>query len=96
MEQHRVPHAPVLTVAEAAQHPHLRERETVRSINDRFLGDFDVPGFPLRFSEFPGHLPLEAPTLGENNGEILRDYLGYPPDRIRALEAEGVLRRGPR
>lgn len=96
LEQHRVPHAPVLTVEEATQHPHLRERETVRSINDRFLGNFDVPGFPLRFSEFPGHLPLEAPTLGEHNSEILRECLGYSPERIRALEAEGILHRGPR
>jgi CoA:oxalate CoA-transferase len=68
----------------------------VRSINDRFLGDVDIPGFPLRFSEFPGHLRLEAPTLGEHNSEILRECLGYPDARIRALEAEGILHRGPR
>jgi CoA:oxalate CoA-transferase len=91
----RVPHAPVLSVEEAMAHPHLRERGTVRRINDRFLGEFDVPGFPLRFSEFP-QVDREAPTLGQHNAEILRDYLGYPPERVRELEAGGVLHHGDR
>jgi CoA:oxalate CoA-transferase len=94
--EHRVPHAPVLTVPQAMAHPHLRARGTVRTVHDRFLGDFDVPGFPMRFSKFPGQMPLDAPTLGEHNEVVLRDYLGYSPERIRALEADGVLHHGPR
>src|SRR5712692_8831484 len=47
--EHRVPFAPVLTVEQAMNHPHLRARRTVRTIKDRFLGEFNVPGFPLRF-----------------------------------------------
>jgi len=50
--EHRVPFAPVLTVEQAMNHPHLRARRTVRTIKDRFLGEFDVPGFPLRFWPF--------------------------------------------
>jgi crotonobetainyl-CoA:carnitine CoA-transferase CaiB-like acyl-CoA transferase len=96
LEDNRIPYAPVLTVQQAMAHPHLRERGTVRTINDRFLGEFEVPGFPLRFSAFPEPLDLEAPTLGQHNAEILHDYLGYPPERIRQLETEGVLQRGER
>jgi CoA:oxalate CoA-transferase len=96
LEENRIPYAPVLTVAQAMAHPHLRERGTVRTVNDRFLGEFDVPGFPLRFSAFPEPLDLEAPTLGQHNAEILHDYLGYPPERIRQLETEGILHRGER
>ncbi len=88
--------APVLSVEQAMAHPHLRERGTVRTINDRFLGEFDVPGFPLRFSDFPEPLPLEAPTLGQHNAELLRDYLSYSPDQIARLEADGILHRGER
>ncbi len=50
--EHRVPFAPVLTVEQAMNHPHLRARRTVRTIKDRFLGEFNVPGFPLRFWPF--------------------------------------------
>jgi CoA:oxalate CoA-transferase len=95
-DEHRVPYAPVLTIEQAMAHPHLRERGVVRRINDRFLGEFDVPGFPLRFSQHPPRPLREAPTLGEDNELVLREYLGYPPPRIRELEAAGVLHRGPR
>jgi CoA:oxalate CoA-transferase len=96
LEEHRVPHAPVLSVEQAMAHPHLRERGTIRTINDRVLGEFDVPGFPLRFSEYPELLPLEAPTLGQHNAEILREYLDYSAERITRLEADGILHRGER
>jgi crotonobetainyl-CoA:carnitine CoA-transferase CaiB-like acyl-CoA transferase len=95
MKEYRVPHAPVLSVAEAVRHPHLRERGTVRTVHDRILGDFDVPGFALRFSDYPVRLELQAPLLGEHNEEILSRYLAYPLSRIRELEQKGVLRNGP-
>lgn len=92
MSELRVPCAPVLSVAEAVKHPHLRQRGTVRTVHDRILGDFDVPGFALRFSDFPQRLELEAPTMGEHNEEVLTRYLGYAPSRVRELEQMGVLR----
>ncbi|HJU28189.1 MAG TPA: CoA transferase [Candidatus Binataceae bacterium] len=95
-EEYRVPFAPVLSIEQAMAHPHLRERETVVTINDRFLGDFEVPGFPLRFSEYPRNRPMAAPTLGEHNVSVLSEYLGYSEERVAALEAEGVLYRGSR
>jgi len=95
-DEYRVPYAPVLTIEQAIAHPHLRDNEVVRTVNDRFLGEFDVPGFPLRFSEFPRHRQLDAPTLGEHNRSILTNYLGYSPERIETLERDGVLRQGTR
>ncbi|HXZ87789.1 MAG TPA: CoA transferase [Candidatus Binataceae bacterium] len=95
LETHRVPYAPALTVEQAMNHPHLRYRRTVRTIRDRFLGEFDVPGFPLRFSEY-AELELEAPTMGEHNAQILSEYLGYSTDRIDELDRAGVLHHGPR
>jgi crotonobetainyl-CoA:carnitine CoA-transferase CaiB-like acyl-CoA transferase len=95
MKEYRVPHAPVLSLEEAVEHPHLRARGTVRRVHDRILGDFDVPGFALRFSEFPGCLELHAPMLGEHNEEVLTNYLGYAPARVDELTARGIVRKGP-
>jgi CoA:oxalate CoA-transferase len=95
-DEHRVPYAPVLTIEQAMAHPHLRDNEIVRTVNDRFLGEFDVPGFPLRFSECQRHPQLNAPTLGEHNRSILSDYLSYSTERIEALERDGVLHHGTR
>jgi crotonobetainyl-CoA:carnitine CoA-transferase CaiB-like acyl-CoA transferase len=95
MKAQRVPMAPILSVEEAVRHPHLRERGTVRTVHDRILGDFDVPGFALRFSDFPERLELEAPLLGEHNEEILTKVLEYPVTRVRELEGQGVLHSAP-
>ena len=95
LKEHHVPVAPILSVPEALQHPHLRQRGTVRTVHDRILGDLDVPGFALRFSEFPDTLVLQAPTLGEHNAEILTKWLGYTTDEVRELERKEILRSGP-
>jgi crotonobetainyl-CoA:carnitine CoA-transferase CaiB-like acyl-CoA transferase len=96
MQKHRVPCAPVLSVEEAINHPHLRERGTVRKVHDRILGELNLPGFALRFSEFPTPLNLEAPFLGEHNTELLSQHLGYSSEQIEDLERRGILRREPR
>jgi crotonobetainyl-CoA:carnitine CoA-transferase CaiB-like acyl-CoA transferase len=83
----------VLSVEQAVNHPHLRQRQTVRTVTDRAFGEFQIPGMPLRFSAFPDSLPLEAPFLGEHNDEILTHYLAYSAEHVRALEKEGVLKR---
>ena len=95
LKAHHVPVAPILSVPEALQHPHLRQRGTVRTVHDRLLGDLDVPGFALRFSEFPDTLDLQAPLLGEHNAEILTQWLDYTPDEVQELESKGILRSGP-
>ena len=94
--EHRVPYAQVLSIEEAMAHPHLREREVVRTVNDRYLGEFEVPGFPMRFSRYERHPEMEAPTLGEHNEAVLREHLGYSAERIAALARDGVLHRGER
>lgn len=96
MKELRVPHAPVLSVAEAVNHPHLRQRGTVRTVHDQLLGDFEVPGFALRFSDYPQRLNLEAPTLGQQNASVLNRFLGYSDEVIHALEARGILQSANR
>lgn len=91
LRTNRVPVAPILSVREAMEHPHLVERGSVRSITDPILGEFKIPGFPLRFSGFPDEIEFEAPMLGEHNAAILTKYLGYPESRVRALEHAGIL-----
>jgi CoA:oxalate CoA-transferase len=80
----------VLSVAEAVNHPHLRHRGTVATIQDPVYGTMDVPASPVRFTQF-APLDLRAPMLGEHNAEILQNYLGYSRERIRELEAQGVI-----
>lgn len=95
LESMHVPVAPVLSVPEAMAHPHLIERQVIRTIHDRGYGDLEIPGIPLRFSEFPDPLDLQAPFLGEHNKEVFGEHLGLSAAEIDALEKEGVLKSEP-
>lgn len=95
LERFGVPVAPVLSVAETVGHPHHRLRGTVRTIHDPLHGDVDIPGMPLKFSEFPVDLPLQAATLGQHNEEVLTGWLGRSSGEVRRLREEGVLLERP-
>jgi crotonobetainyl-CoA:carnitine CoA-transferase CaiB-like acyl-CoA transferase len=83
--------APILNVAQAMAHPHLIERNVVRTIHDRGFGELQIPNTPQRFTHYPGRLELHAPYIGEHNAQVLSKYLGYSADKIRSLEEAGIL-----
>ncbi|MGE0860212.1 MAG: CaiB/BaiF CoA transferase family protein [Gammaproteobacteria bacterium] len=89
--EHHVPIAPILTIEQACKHPHLVERETIRTVKDPVFGDYQVPGMPLRFSEGPRHPDLRAAYLGEHNVEVFSKYAGVSEAEVRKLEQEGAL-----
>jgi len=95
LETERVPCAPVLALNEAMTHPHLRERKTVRRVKDRLIGEFDIPGMPAKFSQWPENTALRADLLGEHNEEVLRALLNLSDREIAALYADKVLVRDP-
>ena len=95
LERHRIPCAPVLTLREAMAHPHLRERGVVREVHDPYIGDFDIPGPPARFSAWPVSGALRADLLGEHNEEVLKSLAGLDDDDIGQLYRDGVLVRDP-
>ena len=93
-EKH-IPVAPILSIKEVMDHPHMQERGTVRTVTDRGAGSFDMPGMPLRFSAFDNDLELEAPYLGEHNTEILSRLLSMDVSQISDLTRQGVLTNEP-
>ena len=95
LRKNRVPVAPVLSIREAMEHPHLVARGTVRTINDPILGEFKIPGFPLRFSGFPEEIEFDAPMLGQHNAAVLEKYLGLSVDRVAELQTAGILHSAP-
>jgi CoA:oxalate CoA-transferase len=95
LDRERIPSAPVLTLNEAMKHPHLRERGTVRHVHDDHLGDFDIPGFPAKFSRWSEAKNLRAPLLGEHNSEVLGELAGLSKQQIEALYRAGVLVQDP-
>ncbi len=91
MEAARIPVAPVLSLPEAMEHPHLTQRGTVRTVTQRGAGEFKMPGMPLRFKSVPTENDLQAPYRGEHNFKVLNQYLGYSQDEVEALTQAGIL-----
>jgi len=89
-----VPAAPVLSVQEAVEHPHLRQTGIVRTVTDDVLGEIDIPGVPIRFSAFPDLLELRAAELGADNEAVLTGIGGMSADRYDELVRAGVVLSG--
>ena len=66
----------VLTVAEAAEHPHLRERGYLVEVEHQELGALTTLGAPFRLPASPGGPRTAAPLLGQHNDEVLGHGLG--------------------
>ncbi len=95
LDKERVPCAPILTVEEAMKQPHHRQRRTVRRVHDPLMGDFDIPGMPVKFQNWQDRTDVKAPLLGQDNDAILRDLLGMRDEEIRDLYKENVLVKAP-
>ena len=54
LEENRVACAPVLSVIDTMKHPYFKARNMVRKVRDPILGEVTIPGFPLKFSAYPG------------------------------------------
>jgi crotonobetainyl-CoA:carnitine CoA-transferase CaiB-like acyl-CoA transferase len=86
-----VPVTAVFTVAEAAQHPHLRERGYVEELEHPALGRIPVLGPPFRLPACPGGPPRPAPRLGEHGEAVLGELLGLGAAERASLAREGVV-----
>ena len=82
---------PVLTVSQIFDHPQVAAAGIVRSVDHPTLGPIPQFGPPVWLSDTPGGVSLPPPLLGQHTAEILSG-IGYPTDRITALEESGVVR----
>jgi alpha-methylacyl-CoA racemase len=87
MEATDVCFAPVLTMSEAAKHPHNVERKT-------FVEHHGVtqPAPAPRFSRTSGELTLAPAHAGQNSREVLERW-GFASDRVEALLASGAVKQ---
>ena len=95
LSAHSIPAAPVNTLEQAATSPQLHEREVMVEVPDEAAGSIHVSGKVIKFSRTP-MVVGPAPTVGQHTDELLRDLLGYTPERVQTLKDEGVVAGGDR
>ena len=86
----RLPAAPILSVGQFAQNPHLSARMIEKTPNPDY-GELLLLKSPHKFSKTPPRIPGPASHLGQHNEELLRDLCGYSTEKIQALREKGVL-----
>ncbi len=91
LQKERIPSAPILSIPEVIDLPHVKQRGIVRTVNDPIFGEVKIPRTPLRFSAFPETPELVTGTLGQHNHQILSERLGYSAPDIERLETSGVI-----
>lgn len=86
-----VPSAPVSTLDTLFADPQIQAREMIQHYEHPTIGDVRYQPSPMKIDgyDFPKQ---HAPMLGEHTEAILTERLGYTPDRVRELDAVGVVK----
>lgn len=85
-----VPSAPVRTISEVVNDPHLRQRGMLAEIDHPDMGPLIVPHSPIRVGDHYAAL-RPSPALGQHNQEIYGDWLGLDADALAELHRDGVI-----
>ena len=69
----------------------MRERGFMVELPHPETGVYTHAGVPWTMSRTPCKVRRAAPCLGEDTDYVLREILGYTPDRIEELRATGII-----
>ena len=85
-----IPVAPVRTIPEVANDPHLWQREMLVKQDDPVAGEMYVPGPTVKLSKTPARVG-PVPTPGQHTDEVLGRLLGYDRAALDALRKAGAI-----
>jgi len=85
-----LPIAPVNTYPQAAQDPHVLERDMLQQTTHQNGATAPITGPAVKFSRTPTRVRSCAPEVGEHNAEIL-ESIGLDAKAQQALSASGVI-----
>lgn len=76
LERAGVPSAPINTIDKVVENPQIISRNMIVRTMHATVGQFLVPGVPVKLSQTPGKVEKAAPVLDEHRQEVLSDWLG--------------------
>jgi crotonobetainyl-CoA:carnitine CoA-transferase CaiB-like acyl-CoA transferase len=85
-----IPVAPVKTIPQVAEDPHLWEREMLVKMADPVAGEMYLPGATIKMSKTPGRVG-PVPTPGQHTDEVLSRLLGYDRTALEELRQAKVI-----
>ncbi len=95
LQKEGVPCGPLLDDEDAYRDPHLLARGHFQEVTAPHLGTWQAPGVIWRMSRTPLRIRYPAPTMGEHNGYIYKELLGYSDEEYAGLEKAGQIGTEP-
>ncbi len=90
-----VPAGRVWDARRGSDHPQLVARGFFESVTHSIAGTHPTPTLPFRYASLERWVRTPAPTLGQDNHDILCDLLGLSEDEYAALESDDVIGTRP-
>lgn len=92
IEKAGVPVSPINDLSYVAEDPQILARNMLVDMDDPSLPDIQVTGNPIKMTNIPEmKCRPHAPEIGENNVEILTQWLGMDKAEIDRLKSIGVI-----
>ncbi|SMX44488.1 CaiB/BaiF CoA transferase family protein [Actibacterium lipolyticum] len=88
-----VPSAPILSIGESLEQPHVQDRMLVETVEHPTEGSLKMVRGPIRFNGDGPSTSQPPSLLGENTIEVLGGALGFREDEIDDLVARGIVRK---
>jgi crotonobetainyl-CoA:carnitine CoA-transferase CaiB-like acyl-CoA transferase len=82
---------PINTIADLEQDPQVAARGMIVPLDHPVKGRIRTAASPLRLSESPVSYRRAPPSIGDDTGEVLQDWLGLSQADVEELRHEGVL-----
>jgi crotonobetainyl-CoA:carnitine CoA-transferase CaiB-like acyl-CoA transferase len=87
----RIPVAPVNTVADIVDDPHVQARGDIVTVDDADVGPVRMVAPLARLSATPAEIRWVGPALGAHTDEVLEEWLALTDDEVVRLREQGVI-----
>ncbi len=91
LDKEEVPVGAINSIADIFQDPQFAARGSMVEVDDPVMGKLKMPAIVPRMSSGLGRVKHLAPSLGQHNDDIYGNLLGFSPEKVAALEDEGVV-----
>lgn len=89
--KNHVASSPINNIQQVVNNPQVIAREMIREVDQPGIGKVKILGNPIKLSRSPINNYVAAPSLGQDNETILKDYLNFSLDEIKQLEKEKII-----
>lgn len=91
LEEHAVPAGKIFRAADMLEDPQYQARDTIIDVDHPRYDNLKMQNIFPKLSKTPGQVKWPGPEMGQHNGEIYRDLLGYDKDKLKDLTKSGII-----